>query len=62
LGEKYGHTTALEAAETAQAVGAKKFFITHIENRADPTEEKLREARDVYPDAIMPNDLEEFTL
>ncbi|MEM0120985.1 MAG: MBL fold metallo-hydrolase [Thermoprotei archaeon] len=62
LAEKYGHTTALEAAKTAQAVGAKKFFITHIENRADPTEEKLREARDVYPDAIMPNDLEEFTL
>ncbi|MEM3794984.1 MAG: MBL fold metallo-hydrolase [Thermoprotei archaeon] len=62
IAQKYGHTTALDAAKTAQAVGANKFFITHIENRADPTEEKLREARGVYPDAIMPNDLEEFTL
>lgn len=59
---RYGHTTALEAARTAQRVGAKRLFITHIENRADPLEAKLREAQSVFPDTVMPEDLEEYTL
>jgi len=62
VAKRYGHTTALEAAKAAEAVGAKKLFITHIENRGDPAEAKLTEARSAYPDAIMPNDLEEFMI
>ncbi len=62
VAKRYGHTTALEAAKTAEAVGAKRLFITHIENRADPAEAKLREAQSVYPETIMPKDLDEFTL
>lgn len=62
IAKRYGHTTALEAARAAQAVGAKKLFITHIENRADPPEAKLREAQSVFGETVMPADLDRFGL
>ncbi len=62
IAHRYGHSTAREAAEAARAVGAKKLFITHIENRADPPEEKLREAQGVFADTLMPSDLDAYTL
>lgn len=62
IAKRYGHATALEAAMAAERVGAKRLFITHVENRADPPEAKLEEAQRVFGETVMPDDLEGFTL
>jgi len=62
VAKTFGHTTALEAARVAQAMGAKKLYITHVGNRGDTPEDKLREAQSVFPDTEMPDDLEEYSV
>jgi ribonuclease Z len=56
-----GHCTAREAAEVALAAGVGTLVLTHISSRHSPRE--LRdEARAVFPNTIMPRDLDELVV
>ncbi len=57
-----GHSTGRQAAEVAKEVGAKKLFITHVGNTPYPESEIEREAKAVFSDTILPNDLDAFEL
>jgi ribonuclease Z len=57
-----GHSTGRQAAQFALDVHAKRLFLCHVENRTSAPEEKLKEARDVFSDTLLPRDLEEFSL
>ena len=43
------HTTALQAAEVANIVGAKKLLIGHFSSRYKTLVELLDEARSIFP-------------
>jgi len=53
------HSTAREAAQTARDAGVKKLALTHMSPRHQETPELiLRDARAVFPDCFVPDDLE----
>lgn len=57
--EEDGHSTAREAAETARDAGAALLVLIHISPRYDGREEVLlQEAKSVFPNVIIPSDLE----
>lgn len=57
---EYGHSTAAQAARTARDAGAKRLLITHFSSRfPDPTP-LLDEARAIFPETILAEDLMEI--
>jgi len=57
---QYGHSTAAQAARTARDAGARRLLITHFSTRfPDPTP-LLQEARAIFPDTILAEDLMEI--
>ncbi len=56
------HTTARQAATVAAGAGARYLILTHISNRYDDREEVLGEAREVFPETYMAEDMELFEL
>jgi ribonuclease Z len=57
---EYGHSTAAQAARTARDAGAKRLLITHFSSRyPDPTP-LLEEARAIFPETILAEDLMEI--
>lgn len=56
----YGHSTARQAAQVACEAGAKRLLITHFSTRYPDPEVLLKEAREVFPDTIMADDLMEI--
>ncbi|NLX47807.1 MAG: ribonuclease Z [Euryarchaeota archaeon] len=65
LGDKarqYGHSTASEAATLAKEVGAGSLYLVHISGRYDEVDALLDEARRIFPDTVIPNDLDSFVL
>ncbi len=56
------HTTALEAAELAQKAKAKKLAIFHFSARNNNEEEILTEAKKIFPNTIIPKELEPIIL
>lgn len=57
------HSTAGEAAETAMKAGAKRLALTHISPRhQDAPEILLQDARKVFPQAFLPEDLESLEI
>ncbi|MCI0497217.1 MAG: ribonuclease Z [Thermoplasmata archaeon] len=65
LGEKaheYGHSTARDAAAIAARCGVRYLFLFHLSPRYNDPAPILAEARDVFADAIVPDDLDEFTI
>lgn len=56
----YGHSTAVQAAETACDAGAKKLLITHFSSRYPDARPLLEEARSVFPATVMAEDLVEI--
>lgn len=58
--QQYGHSTAAQAARTARDAGARRLLITHFSTRfPDPTL-LLQEARAIFPDTILAEDLMEI--
>ena len=58
--QQYGHSTAAQAARTARDAGARRLLITHFSTRfPDPTP-LLEEARAIFPDTILAEDLMEI--
>lgn len=57
-----GHSTGKQAGETAAKVGAKRLFLTHVNNVV--CDEKLigKEAKEIFRDTVLPNDLQSFEL
>ena len=57
---QYGHSTAAQAAQTARDAGARRLLITHFSSRfPDPTQ-LLEEARAIFPETILAEDLMEI--
>ena len=53
LAEKYGHSTARQAAQAALQAGAGKLLIGHFSSRYDDESVLLREACEVFPDTVL---------
>ncbi|TWT26098.1 ribonuclease Z [Planomicrobium sp. CPCC 101110] len=62
LAGEYGHSTILEAAETARLASAKLLVANHISARFLPEDEKrlLQQVRGVHPDIAIAHDFSEF--
>jgi ribonuclease Z len=60
----YYHSTTYQAAKTAKQAGAKKLILTHISSRyqGEDCEVLLKEARTVFPNTYMAEDLKRFTV
>jgi len=57
---QYGHSTAAQAARTALDAGAKRLVITHFSTRFADLSPLLEEARAIFPDTILAQDLMEI--
>ncbi|MEM2236876.1 MAG: ribonuclease Z [Candidatus Caldarchaeum sp.] len=55
-----GHSTASEAAETALNAGVRRLYLFHISPRYEDTEVLLREARMVFPESYVAEDLDYY--
>ncbi len=62
LAIKFGHSTAKDAAKTAAKMGAKKLFLTHLNNRSGPAGEIESEAKEVFKSSIVVNDFDSFEI
>jgi ribonuclease Z len=58
---RFGHLTARQAAELAAEAGVHHLFLVHISRRYSERE-ILREAREVFPNTIVPRDLEQYRI
>jgi ribonuclease Z len=58
--QQYGHSTAAQAAGTARDAGARRLLITHFSSRYPDPAPLLREAREIFPDTILAEDLMEL--
>jgi len=58
--QRYGHSTAAQAARTARDAGARQLLITHFSTRFPDPSPLLQEARAIFPDTILAEDLMEI--
>lgn len=56
----YGHSTAAQAARTARDAGAHQLLITHFSTRFPDAAPLLAEARAIFPNTILAEDLVEI--
>ncbi len=54
--EKYGHSTAAQAAATARAAAVKQLLIGHFSSRYDDDSLFLKEAQAIFPNTIASNE------
>jgi ribonuclease BN (tRNA processing enzyme) len=59
VAEQYGHSTAWQAAEAAHSAGAKRLALIH---RPSHDDENVKRARSIFPECVLPNDLETLEL
>lgn len=59
LARKFGHITATEAANLARRAEVKSLYLIHISRRY-PGKEILAEAQSIFPNTIVPDDLDRF--
>ncbi len=57
---QYGHSSARQAAEIAKRANVRKLFLVHISPRYKKPDTLLEEAREIFPDVIVPRDYDEF--
>ncbi|HTW40011.1 MAG TPA: MBL fold metallo-hydrolase [Thermoplasmata archaeon] len=60
MGVEFGHSTGAQAALAARSMGAKRLFLTHIGGREGTEPAVGREARAVFPDAILAEDSQRY--
>lgn len=58
--QTYGHSTAAQAARTARDAGARRLLITHFSSRYPDASPLLQEARAIFPDTVVAEDLVEI--
>jgi len=56
---EYGHSTAAQAAETARDACARRLLLTHFSSRYPDASLLLDEARAIFPETILAEDLQE---
>ncbi|MGI5915505.1 MAG: MBL fold metallo-hydrolase, partial [Anaerolineae bacterium] len=61
MAARFGHLTATQAAELAVAANVKNLFLVHISRRYSEWE-ILREARAIFPNTIVPRDLDHYRI
>lgn len=59
---KYGHSSARQAAEIAKAAGARQLFLMHISPRYDDGKILESQAKEVFPNAKVASDLDEVEI
>jgi ribonuclease Z len=57
---EYGHSTAAQAARTARDAGARRLLITHFSTRYPDPAVLLEEARAIFPETMLAEDLMEI--
>jgi len=62
LASDFGHSTAAEAAAIAKASGARTLFLVHLSPRYESHEVLEKEARKVFRNSIVAQDLMEFVV
>jgi len=55
--EENAHSTSRQAAEVARAAGVKMLVLTHISSRYPDAEILLEEARSIFPETLIAQDL-----
>jgi ribonuclease Z len=58
--EEYMHMTARQAAQVAKEAGVQQLIITHFSARYRDPEELGREAREIFPNTLVADDLKRF--
>lgn len=61
MAARFGHLTAAQAAELAAAANVQHLFLVHISRRYSEWEIG-REAREIFPNTIVPRDLEHYRI
>ena len=59
LARRFGHLTALQAAELAQAANVRRLYLTHLSRRYRESE-VLAEAQAIFADTVVARDLDHF--
>ncbi|MGQ9587752.1 MAG: ribonuclease Z [Thermoplasmata archaeon] len=62
LAEEFGHSTAAEAARVAKEAGVQMLFMVHISPRYDDVEVLEKEARAIFRNAKVADDLMEYAV
>ncbi|MCK4971296.1 MAG: hypothetical protein KAS77_12225, partial [Thermoplasmata archaeon] len=57
---KFGHSTAAQAATIAKEADVKRLFLIHISPRYRDPKPLIDEARSIFEESYLPSDLEEF--
>lgn len=60
--EAHGHSTSVDAAKTAVESNSKELILTHISTRYPDSSEMLKEAKDVFENTRLANDLDTIKL
>lgn len=62
LATEHKHSTARQAAETAEHCGCRMLFMIHTSNRYEDKTILENEAKAVFADSVVPNDLDMYTV
>jgi ribonuclease Z len=62
LAERYGHSTAADAARTALAAGVRQLALTHYSQRYHDTQQHISDAREIFPNVVALNDLDRLDI
>jgi ribonuclease Z len=62
LAKLYRHSTAVDAASTARAAGARRLALTHFSQRYPDSEQHLREAQAIFTNVIVLNDMDRIII
>ncbi len=59
---EFGHSTARDAALLARDSGAGTLYLVHISGRYDEVDALMEEARGIFENTVIPNDLDSYIL
>ena len=59
---KFGHSTAAQAATIAKEAGVRKLFMIHVSPRYKDVDPLIKEARSIFTESYLPNDLDFYSI